>query len=52
MRIEIKTKKPIRDREIRALYIIAYALYLVSPRMKKATLEFFASHFGFTVVEK
>lgn len=48
MRIDIKTDKPIKDKEIRALYLIAYAFeHLISARMVKPTLDFFASHYGF-----
>jgi hypothetical protein len=47
MRINIKTKKPIKDKEIKALFIIGYALELISPRMIRPTLEFFVSHFGY-----
>jgi len=52
MRINIKTKVKIKDREIRALYIIGYAFEMISPRMIKPTLEFFASHFGYKISEK
>lgn len=38
MRIEIETKQPIADKDIRALYIISYALSLVSDKMKLATV--------------
>lgn len=44
MRINIKTKKPIKDKDVKALYVIGYALEkLASPRMKIPTLEFFYS---------
>lgn len=41
-----------KDKEIKALYIIRYALDLISPRMIRPTLEFFASSFGYKIVEK
>jgi hypothetical protein len=52
MRIEIKTPSPIKDNDIRGLYILAYAMSIISPRMIRASLEFLASHYGLTVIEK
>lgn len=52
MRINIKTKTKIKDKEIRALYIIGYAFEMISARMIKPTLEFFASHFGYRIEEE
>lgn len=52
MRINIKTKTPVKDKEIKALYIIGYAFELISPRMIKPTLDFIASHFGYKVINK
>ena len=49
MRIEIKTNKPIRDREMKGMYLINHAFKLISPRMIKPTLDFWAGHFGFKV---
>jgi hypothetical protein len=49
MRINIKTDKPVKDSEMRAMYIIGYAFKLISPRMIKPTLDFFAGHFGYKV---
>ena len=44
MRIEIKTgKKPIKDRDIKALYVLDYAMQLSTDTMLKANLEFVIS---------
>ena len=40
MRIEIKTKEPIKDNDIKALYLIKYAMLISSERMKLANLQF------------
>ena len=41
MRIEIKTNgKPIKDPDIKALYVLDYAMQLSTDRMLKANLEF------------
>lgn len=41
MRIEISTSgKPIKDPDIRALFILDYAMQLSTDRMLKANLEF------------
>jgi hypothetical protein len=39
MRIEIKTNKPIRDPDIRAIYLINQAMKISSPRMRQANLD-------------
>lgn len=47
MRINIKIKgKKIKDRDIKALYIIRYALESIEPRMIKPTLDFFNNRHG------
>jgi hypothetical protein len=44
MRIEIKTNGvPIKDKDIKALYVLDYAMQLSSDRMLKANLEFAVS---------
>lgn len=44
MRIEIPTgKKPVKDKDIKVLYILDYAMKLSSDRMLKANLEFVIS---------
>lgn len=40
MRIEIKTKTPVRDNDIKALYLLKLALELSTPRMLEANLKF------------
>lgn len=41
MRIEIKTGgKPIKDNDIKALFILDYAMQISSDRMLKSNLEF------------
>lgn len=52
MRINIKTKKPLKDKEIKALYIISYAIGLISKDMVKPTLEFFADKIGYRLINK
>lgn len=52
MRINIKTKKPIKDRDLKAMYIIQHALSFVSLNMKVATLQYFADKLGQKVVPK
>lgn len=42
MRIEIKTNGPVKDIDIKALYLIAEAMKISSsPKMQKANLNFF-----------
>lgn len=40
MRIEIKTKTPVKDKDIKALYLLKEALKMSSPRMLDANLKF------------
>ena len=51
MRIDIKNVKT-QDKDIRALYLIGYALESLSWRMMRATLEFFADKYGFRLIPK
>lgn len=39
MRIEIKTKTPVRDQDIKALYLIQKAMEISSPRMRKLNMK-------------
>lgn len=39
MRIEIKTAAPVRDDDIRALYLIEKAMQISTPRMRQANLR-------------
>ena len=52
MRINIKTTKPVKDKELKAMYIIGYALGLVSKRMIEPTLSFFAGEYGYKLILK
>jgi len=52
MRINIKTEGKLKDSDLKALYIIGYALKMISDRMIMPTLEFFASRYGFKIVKK
>lgn len=48
MRVDVKTKGPVRDKEIKAMYLISFCLeHLVSERMREATLRFFCGRYGF-----
>lgn len=40
MRIEIKTNGPVKDNDIRALYLIKEAMRISSPHMVKTNLNF------------
>lgn len=51
MRITIKTSKPIKDLDVKALYLIAKAMEL-APKMARANLQFFADKLGLKVVPK
>ena len=53
MRIQIDTHgKPITDKDVRALYIILYALDNSTPRMKEANLQYIADRLGYKLVRK
>ena len=53
MRINIKTRGPVLDIQIRALYVIDYALRkMLEARMIIPTLKFFADKYGFEVNPK
>jgi hypothetical protein len=43
MRIEIKTKTPVKDNDIKALYLLQKAMEISTPRMRKANLNFIIS---------
>lgn len=40
MRVEIKTNTPVRDNDVKALYLIREAIRISTPRMLKANFEF------------
>ncbi len=50
MRVEIKTKGKVKDRDIKALYLINEAMKLSSERMRKANLKFVAEKYGFLII--
>jgi hypothetical protein len=52
MRIQIKTGNPVKDHDIRALYLIQAALEISSPHMKVANLAFFADQLGYELIPK
>jgi hypothetical protein len=43
MRVEIKTGKPIKDNDLKALYLLQKAMEISSDRMRKANIEFIIS---------
>lgn len=45
MRIEIKTKTPVKDNDIKALYLIKEAMRISSDRMREANLNFVLSKY-------
>ena len=50
MRIEIKTNGKVSDTDVRALYLLSYALEKMStPRMKKTNLQFIANRMGYNL---
>lgn len=40
MRVNIKTKGPVKDNDVKALLLIKEALRISSPHMRKANVEF------------
>jgi hypothetical protein len=46
MRLDIKTKGPVKDKDVKALYILSAALNLSTPRMRKANLDFVLAKYG------
>ena len=53
MRIDIKTDKRIVDKDIKALYVLNFALNNFSTsRMKRANLRFIADREGYLLVKK
>lgn len=45
MRIEIKTNGPVKDQDIRAIYLLREALKMSTPRMRQANLKFAVESF-------
>ena len=52
MRIDIKTKTAVKDRDIRALYMMVAAMESSTPRMREHNLRFIADHYGFELSDK
>ena len=52
MRITIKTPKRITDKDIKALYLLVYAMDNSTPQMKKANLEYIADRMGYYLRSK
>lgn len=52
MRVEIKTKGKVKDKEIRAVYILNEGLKQSSDRMRVANLNFVLGKYGLTVTPK
>ena len=51
MRIEIKTNSPVRDNDIRALYLMQKAMEISSPKMKEANMRYIAEkHFKIAII--
>lgn len=40
MRVEIKTKTPVKDNDIKALYLMQKAMEISSDRMRSANMKF------------
>jgi hypothetical protein len=52
MRIQIKTTKPVKDRDIRALYLVNHALSQQTQKMRVETIRFFADKLGYKLAAK
>jgi hypothetical protein len=52
MRINIKTNGRIKDKDIRALYMIVFALEQSTPRMREHNLRFITDRYGYLLVAK
>jgi len=53
MRININTNgKPLKDADVRALYLLLYALDSSTPKMKIANLRYIADRFGYDITKK
>lgn len=49
MRIQIKTKKPIKDEDLRAIYLLSEAFKISTPRMLPHNLNFILGRYGLKV---
>jgi hypothetical protein len=52
MRITIKTNGPVSDKDIRALYLLMYALDNSTPGMKIANLQYIVDRMGYELIPK
>ena len=52
MRINIKTNSIVRDKDVRALYMIDAAIKQSTPRMREANLQFIADRYGLRIEPK
>lgn len=52
MKITIKTPKRIKDKDIKSLYLLIYAIDNSTPRMKVANLQYVADRMGYTLIKK
>jgi len=43
MRVDIKTKGPVKDNDVKALYLLQKAMQISSDRMRRANLNFIIS---------
>lgn len=50
MRLNIKTKTPVKDKDIKALYILQHAMEISTDRMRQANLQYIADKWGFMVI--
>ena len=51
MRVEIKTNGPVKDKDIKALYILNEGIKTSTPRMIEANLKFVAEKYGFQIIK-
>ena len=52
MRVDIKTNGPVRDKEIRSLYVLNAGMQIGSERMREHNLQYIADKYGFMLVKK
>ena len=52
MKITIKTGARVTDSDIRALYLLVYAMQTSSDRMKEYNLRYVAERFGYKLVKE
>jgi len=52
MTITIKTPKRITDKDIKALYLLVYAMDNSTPKMKIANLQYIADRMGYSLIKK